>query len=109
MKSFKKMYSVLLSVILLLSIAFIPSVSMAETETSVNAVTKTVNVAKGKKVILYLDINGEMGIYDTNGKPLQGLSTGTALNVPKDYGCFFLRKRICDITESAKGTGSLLQ
>ena len=71
-------------------------------------ITGTVpETAKGKKVVLYLDINGEMGIYDTNGKPLQGLSTGTALNVPKDYGCFFLRKRICDVCESAKGGESI--
>lgn len=59
--------------------------------------------AKGRKVILYLDINGEMGIYDKNGNILRGLSTGTALNVSRDYGCFGIRKRVLEVTESALG------
>jgi len=61
--------------------------------------------AKGQKVILYLDVNGEMAIYDENGVPVQGLTSGSALENTSELGFsyFIIRKREYVVTECAKG------
>ena len=56
--------------------------------------------AKGKKVVIYIDIHGEMCVFDSNGTPVQGLTSGSsvynpALESPK--------KREYVITENAVG------
>ncbi len=56
--------------------------------------------AKGKKVVVYIDIHGEMCVFDKSGVPVQGLTSGStvynpALESPK--------KREYVITENAVG------
>ena len=56
--------------------------------------------AKGKKVVLYIDIHGEMCVFDENGVPVQALTSGTSyfnpiLGSPK--------KREYVISENAEG------
>jgi len=59
--------------------------------------------AKGKKVVLYLDFNSEVLIVDKQGIPLQGLTSGTCMNISDDLGCFIIRKRVHEITSCAQG------
>ena len=59
--------------------------------------------AKGKKIVLYLDIHGELCIYDQNGVAVQALTSGSCLVPSKDLGCFGIRKRAYVVTENAKG------
>ena len=56
--------------------------------------------AKGKKVVAYIDIHGEACVFDDNGFPLQGLTSGSS--------CFDVnlgnpKKREYVITECAEG------
>ena len=59
--------------------------------------------AKGKKIVLYLDIHGEMCLFDNDGVPIKGLTSGSCLVKAKDFGCFAIRKREFEICKSAKG------
>lgn len=59
--------------------------------------------AKGKKVVLYLDFHGEICIFDSKGNPVQALTSGSCLDVSRDYGCFGIRKREFLLNECAEG------
>lgn len=56
--------------------------------------------AKGKKVILYIDVHGELCVFDENGVPVQGLTSGSSSMNPL---CGSPKKREYVITESAAG------
>ncbi len=56
--------------------------------------------AKGKKVVLYIDIHGELCVFDENGTPLQGLTSGSSAMNP---ACGNPKKREFVITEKAQG------
>lgn len=55
---------------------------------------------KGKKVILYIDIHGELCIFDKNGVPIRGLTNGS---VAMDPTCGNSKKREYVISEKANG------
>lgn len=59
--------------------------------------------AKGQKVVLYLDIHGEICIFDQDGVPLMALTSGSCLRPSQDFGCFGIRKRELVLSEKAKG------
>lgn len=59
--------------------------------------------AKGEKVVLYIDIHGELEVYNKDGVALRGLTSGSCLKVSGDFGCFGIRKRTYPICDSAKG------
>lgn len=56
--------------------------------------------AAGKKTILYMDIHGEMCIFDEAGVPVQGLTSGSSAMNPM---CGSPKKREYVIAEAAKG------
>lgn len=53
--------------------------------------------ASEKKLVLYMDIHGEMCVFDKNGVPVRGITSGSCLNTAKDLGCFAIRKRTLDL------------
>lgn len=59
--------------------------------------------AKGKKVVLYLNVHGEMGIFDETGEIIQGITSGSVFVPEQDLGCFGIKKCEYVVTESAKG------
>ncbi|MBQ2615059.1 MAG: alpha-mannosidase [Clostridia bacterium] len=56
--------------------------------------------AKGKKVLLYICINGEACIYDENGVAVQGLTHGHSFILPKQMS---FKRREYVVTECAEG------
>ena len=58
--------------------------------------------AKGKKVVLYMDVRGEMCIVDQNGIPIKGITSGSCFELDKDIGCFAIRKRVFNITNAQR-------
>ncbi|WP_123041415.1 alpha-mannosidase [Cohnella candidum] len=56
--------------------------------------------AAGRKVVLLLDINGEMCVVDRDGHPYQGLTT---VNSTFDYSLGLPGKRVVDVSDSAAG------
>lgn len=50
-----------------------------------------------KKLVLYADIHGEMCVFDKEGVPVRGITSGSCLNTAKDFGCFAIRKRVLDL------------
>ena len=56
--------------------------------------------AKGKKVVLYLDFQGELCVFDENGIPVQGLTSGSVF---KDTGGLSVRKHEYPVSDCAKG------
>lgn len=57
-------------------------------------------IARGQKVVLLIDVNGEACIYDDNGCPVQGL---TNVNSEFDYSLGKPGKRVVDVAECAEG------
>ena len=60
--------------------------------------------ARGKRVVLLIDVNGEACIVDKNGNPLQGL---TNVNSDYDYSLGTPGKRVVELFASAKGGESI--
>ncbi|TFE27530.1 alpha-mannosidase [Cohnella luojiensis] len=56
--------------------------------------------AKGAKVVLLVDVNGELCLVDDEGTPMQGL---TNINSEFDYSLGLPGKRVVDINESSTG------
>jgi alpha-mannosidase len=56
--------------------------------------------AKGAKVVLLIDVNGELCLVDDEGTPTQGL---TNINSEFDYSLGLPGKRVVDINESSTG------
>ncbi|SDX46802.1 glycoside hydrolase family 38 C-terminal domain-containing protein [Paenibacillus sp. CF384] len=56
--------------------------------------------AAGKKVVLLIDVNGELCLVDNEGSPYQGL---TNINSEFDFSLGLPGKRVVDISESAAG------
>ena len=56
--------------------------------------------AKDKKVVLYIDIHGELCIFDENGVPIKGLTSGASAHNPALESP---KKREYVITEKAEG------
>lgn len=56
--------------------------------------------ASGKKVVLYLDVHGELCVFDQDGVPVQGLTSGSSAMNPL---CGNPKKREYVITASARG------
>ena len=55
--------------------------------------------AKGEKVVLLLDVNGEMCVVDKNGAPVRGLTNGSSVLDPS----YWQPKRVCIVSENASG------
>lgn len=55
---------------------------------------------KGRKVVLLIDVNGELCLVDREGTPLQGL---TNVNSEFDYSLGLPGKRVVDVSPSAQG------
>lgn len=56
--------------------------------------------AKGAKVVLLIDVNGELCLVDGEGSPVQGL---TNINSEFDYSLGLPGKRVVDVSESSTG------
>ncbi|OME80682.1 alpha-mannosidase [Paenibacillus sp. FSL A5-0031] len=56
--------------------------------------------AKGSKIVLLIDVNGELCLVDEEGTPTQGL---TNINSEFDYSLGLPGKRVVHISESAQG------
>ncbi|MDQ6419079.1 glycoside hydrolase family 38 C-terminal domain-containing protein [Paenibacillus sp. LHD-117] len=62
---------------------------------------KVPDSAKGNKVVLLIDVNGELCLVDEEGTPVQGL---TNINSEFDYSLGKPGKRVVHITEVSEGT-----
>ena len=60
--------------------------------------------AEGQHVVLLLDINGEMCVFDENGNPVRGLTNMDTTYDPTLGGA---GKHVLQITKSAKGNNSI--
>lgn len=60
--------------------------------------------AKGDKVVLLIDVNGELCLVDEEGSPVQGL---TNVNSEFDYSLGLPGKRVVHISEAASGTETI--
>jgi alpha-mannosidase len=60
--------------------------------------------AKGAKVVLLIDVNGELCIVDDEGTPVQGL---TNINSEFDYSLGLPGKRVVNVSESSTGEESI--
>ncbi|MCJ7842953.1 glycosyl hydrolase-related protein [Lederbergia sp. NSJ-179] len=59
---------------------------------------------RGKKVVLLMDVNGELCIFDHDGVPIQGL---TNINSEFDYSLGKPGKRVYEISDQATGMESI--
>ncbi|MBR5152995.1 MAG: alpha-mannosidase [Clostridia bacterium] len=58
--------------------------------------------AKGKKVILFVDVHGEMCLYDNDGKPVQGLTSGSVYKTFYPFGARKQEIPVCDCAEGGE-------
>ncbi len=65
---------------------------------------KVPDAGKGKKVVLYIDIHGELCMFDKDGVPVRGLTSGSSA-----YASYLVRpkKREYVVAENAKGGESI--